>query len=547
MSYELLNGLYFSEAANADLTSASARALLHIETPLEKLIVSTVSSGRDVVLTGNPGDGKSHLVRTLADRHSLDAAIVEPDLSARATEQVLEAWRGAAREKRPFVLCANEGPLTDLIETMRGTDLVATADDLASQLGRLLVFRDSDLPSAPKRVVLIDLADRTVLTTELVESAIARVATEDFLPPLRDEATETSAGRNILLLHRSRIARSRLAKAITAAGVTLGEHVTFRQLWGAIAFAVTRVRKPSALRQELAEDRVGIDSLPLANLVHSDGRGELLAAARRRADVAHVTDPDLDEQLWTAGRPASSDWLPEVAEEIEGILPHTAPPASLWRAGRREDALEALAQLKRMVALLHARGEILLNELSTNTSTSLGRRDQELCAEIADGIRSLFVAPTDATSVPPWAREGVPLWVGLSYEYGRAEDRPHVAVTSRRVSEFEILRPQRAQWLADALGPLPPLIWFVHKPSGIALQLDAGLLHILRKATRTSGPIALPEVVQRFLVRLSGWEERETPIMLGREHAVFITRLRGPVLADAAIEARGEEASYAVG
>jgi hypothetical protein len=547
MSYELLNGLYFSEAANADLTSPAARQRLHLETPLEALLISSVNRGLDVVLTGNPGDGKSHLVRTLADRGALERAVVEPDLSARATEDVLEAWRCAARDRRPFVMCANEGPLTELIGTMRATGLAAVGGELAAQLGRLLVFRPADLPPQPERVLLVDLADRAVLTPALVERAIARVATEDFLPPLQEQATETSAGRNILLLHRSREVRMRLARALTAAGQRLGEHVTFRQLWGAIAYAVTRVRRPAALRQELAEDRVGIDSLPLANLVHGDGRGDLLGAARMFADVARVTDPDLDEHLWSTGRPSSSDWLPEVAEDIDAILPQLAPPAALWRAGRREEAMATLAQLKRMVALLHGRGEVLINELSGALSIDMSRQPQELRAEVAAGLRSLFVAPTDGASFPDWVRDGVPLWVGLSYEFERPETRPHVAVSARRLTEFEILRPHRAPWLGDALGPLPSTFWFFHTPSRIALQVDASLLSSLQRAARTSGPLPLPDVVQRFMARLAGWEERQEPLSLGRERAVVIAGPRGPMLAEAGIQLRGEEASYAVG
>src|SRR5262249_4025756 len=162
------------------------------------------------------------------------------------------------------------------------------------------------------------------------------------------------------------------------------------------------------------------------------------------------------------------------------------------------------------------------------------RPDQELRAEIADGLRALFLTPSEARSGPAWVREGVPLWIGLSYEFERIEERPHVAVSSRRTSEFEILRPQRAPWLLDSLGSLPQVVWFSHQPSGIALPVDTALLKTLRQAVHVSGPLRVPESVQRFMARLAGWEEQEQPVVLGTEHAVFLERPRGRVLAEAA-------------
>ena len=85
MSYTLLSSLYFGEASNADLSSPEARGLLHVETPLDAFVPAQVARGLDVVLTGNPGDGKSHLVRTLHDRGLLSEASIEFDLSAKPT------------------------------------------------------------------------------------------------------------------------------------------------------------------------------------------------------------------------------------------------------------------------------------------------------------------------------------------------------------------------------------------------------------------------------------------------------------------------------
>ncbi|TKC96489.1 hypothetical protein [Polyangium fumosum] len=103
--------------------------------------------------------------------------------------------------------------------------------------------------------------------------------------------------------------------------------------------------------------------------------------------------------------------------------------------------------------------------------------------------------------------------------------RHHTGLSGARE---DFTRPLRAPWIADALGPPPEVAWLYHRASGVSLRVDPELLAALRAASGTSGPVSIPEPVQRFLVRLAGWDEE--------------TRARGPVDEEAAIleRPRGE-------
>lgn len=541
MSYELLTSLYFSEAANADLTSAENRARLHVATPVEKLVVERVADGSDVVLTGNPGDGKSHLVRTLLDKNKLGGAVVELDLSARPTPAVIEEWRSARDAGKPFVLCANEGPLIELLREL--VDVAGLSDErreLEGQLGHLLVHRNEDLPPVPRRVLLVDLAERSVLESDLVEAALSRVANEEFMPDIGFRSTETSAGRNLLLLRQSSVCRQRLATVLITAGRHCEDHVTFRQLWAAIAFAITKGKKPAALRLEVDRDEVGLGTFPIDNLVHGAGRSQLLESARTSADPAQVTDPDLDEQIWSTGQPGSGEWL------IDDV-PHSESPARVWAQGRQDEALRLHAQLKRLVALGHEQGQSLIERLGRVEVLPSEMEDRDLLIRLMDGLRAVYVSPDEQNDLPGWLQAGLPVWINFTYERGPVEERPHVAVSTRPGGEFHVMRPRRAPWLQSALGAIPEEVWFYHHPSRVGLRVDISLLATLTRAARTSGPLEVPEPVQRFMARLSGWEEQQAPLDLGFDRFAILKCPRGRIQVHGTVRSRGAgEAAYGV-
>ncbi len=91
---------------------------LHIKSDIEKFLGKQVREGRSVVVTGNAGDGKTHLLRCVKQDLERAGAVVVEDATAEMRgddpHPLVEKWRKANADGRPFCLAANEYPLYQL-------------------------------------------------------------------------------------------------------------------------------------------------------------------------------------------------------------------------------------------------------------------------------------------------------------------------------------------------------------------------------------------------------------------------------------------------
>jgi hypothetical protein len=529
MTYHLLRSLYFGRGANADITDDLDRARLHVETPLDEFIPKLLHESRDVVLTGNPGDGKSHLAKALIERNGLGGVEVELDLSANTAGDVVRRWTAATESGAPFLLCANEGPLTALIPDLQEAPaLRSRGRELAQQLGHLVGARREEMPAPPEYVTLIDLADRNVVDRRLISRCLARVCHFDYLPDLGHRAAETSAGINLALFIHAPEARERFGSLLEVAGRRLGAHVTFRQLWGTISFALTAGKPEEVLEREVFDDGPGLGTLPLDNLCGGAGKGPLIEAVLRLADPAEVPVPDLDEAIWASGAPRNGEWM------SDEVVPRA--PAAMWALGQRKEALATFKSLKRYVTLAHTEGERVIKSVEeSDPHLPTAQKDEQLREVLVAGIRGLFLSPSQQAQAPEWLKSGVPLWIFHTFQDVPVEERPHVATDSIEAEEFRVLRPLRAPWLVQALGPPPEVAWLWHEASGVSLRVDAAIVRALHLGARSDGPVAIPEPVSRFIARIAGHLEGRPARHLGEDHFAVLQQPRGRLVGSGAV------------
>ena len=408
----------------ADELSPADLARLHVDPrhhDLEKFLREKLSAGFSLVLTGNAGDGKTHLLKRL--HAELNGTDVEGDATAAMEPEdvgtILARWRAAHAAGRPFHLAANEYPLHLLRQTGRG---FAPIDEVDRQCRHRLAYstEPESEETARERVLVVDLSLRNPLH-------------EDFLDPLPDhllrrpEIREAVAAerdgdlaRNLARLGDGSPTASRVRERLRDLFrllVSAGERATVRELWIWMTRLLfgdgTSDRLPSGSAERTYSER----------LFARDERFALSAALRRLADPARHSHPRWDWRLETR-RTEPADWA------------HGRPDELL----RLQDRATFTA-LKRRFFFEHAHGVE-----SFALDGTPGRDLFEVLRDPARATRAFLqnlVAALNGAFCPvpfPEMRSDLYLWVG--HRYHEQPSRGHVANQSLCFTDLRLCLPR---------------------------------------------------------------------------------------------------------
>jgi hypothetical protein len=425
---------------------------------IEAFLRKKLRAGFSLVLTGNAGDGKTHLLQRLRDE--MRDAEVEGDATA-AMEPgdvgpILKRWRAANAKGRPFCLAANEYPLHLLRQAGRG---FAPLDEVDRQCRHRLDYAAQPEPdeSARERVLVVDLSLRNPLHEDFLDPLLDRLLAR---PEIREAAAAEPDGdlaRNLARLGNARV-RERL-RGIFRLLVAAGERATIRELW----IWMTRLlfgdgtgdRAPSGSAARGYSER----------LFAQDDRFALSAALRRLADPARHSHPRWDWRLET----------------------RRTDPAD-WSHGRPDDLLRlqdrgTFAALKRRFYFEHASG----HEAFALDGTP-GRPLLEVLRDPARATREFLqdlVAALNGAFCPvpfPEMRSDLYLWVG--HRYHEQPSRGHVANQAISHTQLHLLFPRLPSRVQTAFAYEPDHLILEYKPTAgnpVQLRIDYQLFVALEK------------------------------------------------------------------
>lgn len=340
-----------SNAVSEGLTDAEFEAL-HLGTPLEDHLLTRARAGFSIVLTGNAGDGKTHLARALQRRLEGDADRFEFAFDATAimnseegVAPIVERWRQAENAGKRLVLAINQYPLYMLRRQLPAA-LPEVSKSIERQWKARLTSADAGDTAAGDSLLLVDLSLRNPLSRDFARRVLQRMLSD---PAVRRHA-ERGADRNFSL-NFERLASLRVQDRLFELFdrvISSGRRTTIRELW------ILSARLLFGISEDEAEDEV--PDTPRAwyseRLFAPDARFPLIEALRDVADPAGVSHPHVDRRLEEPDGTRAGQWL--AGSELP---PLPSPGAALGlRNEDRERHRTRFLALKRRFYFEHADG-----------------------------------------------------------------------------------------------------------------------------------------------------------------------------------------------
>ena len=276
---------------------------LHVETPLDDFVVNTTVS-KSLVLTGNAGDGKTHLVRRLSERLPAGIEIIgdaTADMIDGRPEPVLNRISQALNNNRRFVLCANEHQLLVLREaalTQNSGPLHEAFLAIDEQCRQRLVHGGyQQIESVEHEIVVLDLSLRNPLAPGFAGRMLDKLLADSEVRARA--AADPRVERNYRRLSNQQV-HDRLLVVFDRL-VLRGERATVRQLWMILSRAV------------FAPDRDCAGDAPASwyseQIFDRGGRLDIDRLLTRFADPAEHSHPRWDWHLREALEFTAADWI----------------------------------------------------------------------------------------------------------------------------------------------------------------------------------------------------------------------------------------------
>lgn len=409
-SLKFIRDFYRGSSAYADHVNSTLLSSIHLETNLDKAILSSVKSNRDIVLTGNPGDGKTHIIRVLKkklDKLGKPMEIVL-DASTLSNEEIYQRWVSAHDNRIPFVIAINAAVLFSLHQFKPDFEPISKA---YAQMVHSVVYHSETEEDGS--VVVYDLSKREVLTPNILKQAILKLTDEKHY-----KACTTckfyrycDVHKHIFLL-RDPLFQERLYIVLKRVSLQ-GYHATLREIQSFISYLIFGDRHCSKIAKTS-----GNPEYDVTNLIFS-GKGKFFKAIQSSIDPINISHPILDEKI------LSNEFAPE--SWINGF---TVPRETISIGDT-----ETFNLRKRQFYFFNKQGSELLDILDDDASLFekfLATENKKVIKELIRKLNAFFGADRPSNTE-------LQIWAG--HRYDNEPRKVLISLRSMKISDFKIGRP----------------------------------------------------------------------------------------------------------
>ena len=312
------------------LTDAEFESL-HLPTPLEEYLIHQAHAGLSIVLTGNAGDGKTHLARSLKHRLGCHAnrfefaydatAIMTKD---RGVEPIIERWRQAKNARKCMILAINQYPLYMLRRRLRDA-LPDVSAEIEHQWNERLITedaRDERDALAVRSALLVDLSLRNPLSQEFAGKILHKMLSDPAVRRHAESGLDPNFSYNFERLVNVKV-QERLY-ALFNRLISSGRRATIRELW----ILTARLLFTTSTDEEMPGAPGAWYS---ERLFTRDPRFPLAEALCDVADPASVSHPHVDQRIETPLGTKPEQWC--AGNDVPDPLP--SPVSGSGPAGQR--------------------------------------------------------------------------------------------------------------------------------------------------------------------------------------------------------------------
>jgi hypothetical protein len=436
---------------------------LHVVRPLEEFVKQKVNEGYSIVLTGNAGDGKTHVLKRIEAELKELGAVIQPDATAIPRGDIaiiVNEWRQALAAGKPYCLAANEYPLYELRTKGRSSDLPVLIEVDRQCRQRLAYTSQSNTDEdALMKVIVVDLSLRNPLVPEFVGSLLNRLIQNPALAQLARSGTDPNFARNFNRLNHP-LVRERLLGLFQRI-VIRGQRAPVRELWIMLA----RLLFGSRPREVI--DALSPRTWYSERLFEPDDRFILSQVLRRHCDPARCSHPQWDVLLERSGVTLPADWRIDFQEPLYGF---------------RDDVGARFDAMKRAFYFEHIRGEeaFALEEDAAKQFqrllTAAEHPDETFKKELIERI-NLCYCPSSFSGM----KDALYLWIG--HRFHEKPTRSYVANQSIASGQFQVQLPRLPRRLTGALDFAPDHFLLRYESSGktVSLRVDYSLFDTLAK------------------------------------------------------------------
>lgn len=447
---QFIQCIYYGKNLYSDSMNQEQLDVLHIESGIEGIISKMIKENRIVFLTGNPGDGKTFIIKYQMNK--LENSYIVPDLNSIDLEsdkgrELIDNLYSCYVDNRPAIIAANEFPFHAL-----AIKLKYEHPDMYEELNavRNNILHIGYTTFNLRKICIIDLNERNLLDPNCNVVGIILSKFTEMLRPYKN--TNSVLRHNVDALSDKNI-QNQVSKIFENISLT-GKHFVIRDILLSIANLLVKCTD-----SETEDSGYYYDAL-------FEGDNDVMNYAAQ-FDPILLTMPSLDEKIWNGDM--KEGWL--LGE------PEKWPIQITKDEGDIEAATELFKSIKRRFFFenMYAKDLVGLQPLDFNECISvflkIKQDNRRIKRMIVGSMNRIFLSSDEE-------KEKLRVWTSHNYDLSRTI----TAVVSTRyidIDELELVYPEPVEWLKDMEYVPSKIILFYKKKPDCRLDIDVEFLRRL--------------------------------------------------------------------